>query len=213
MKVKVLFILAFFASAVVLPAPALNAQDKDVASKPADAQAQPSVTPPPVTAAAPSDTYVVGPSDVLTITVWKEATLSGSLLVRPDGMVTVPLLGDVQASGLTPLALGDQIATKLKKYILDPKVSVVVTAINSKKIFLLGEFSKKGSIDMTPGMTLLQAIAGAGGFTEYANVKKVYILRDEAGKRVRIPVQYKEALKGNSELDLVLKPGDTIVAP
>jgi polysaccharide export outer membrane protein len=214
MKLRVLFILAFFASALVLPVPALNAQDKDAAAgKPADAPALPSVAPPPVAAAAPTDTYIIGASDVLNVTVWKEATLSGSLLVRPDGMITVPLLGDVQASGLTPLALGDQIATKLKKYIQDPKVSVVVTAIHSKVIFLLGEFAKKGSVEMTPGMTLLQAIANAGGFSEFANVKKAYILRDEGGKRVRIPVQYKEALKGNSELDLVLKPGDTIVAP
>jgi len=208
MKLRVLVILAFFASALVL-----NAQDKDAAGKPADAPAQPSVAPSPVAAAAPSDTYVIGPSDVLTVAVWKEATMSGSLLVRPDGMISMPLLGDVQASGLTPLALGDQIATKLKKYIQDPKVSIVVTAINSKKIFLLGEFSKKGAVEMTPGMTLLQAVASAGGFTEFANVKKVYLLRDEGGKRVRIPVHYKEALKGNGELDLVLKPGDTIVAP
>ena len=207
MKLKVLFILAFFASALVL-----NAQDKDAASKPTDAPAQPSVAP-PVTAAAPPDTYVIGASDVLSVSVWKEPALSGSLLVRPDGMITMPLLGDVQASGLTPLGLGDQIATKLKKYIQDPKVDVVITAINSKKIFLVGEFAKKGSVEMTPGMTLLQAIAGAGGFSDFANVKKVYILRDEGGKRVKIPVRYKEALKGNSEFDLVLKPGDTLVAP
>jgi polysaccharide export outer membrane protein len=208
MKLKVLFILAFFASALVL-----NAQDKDAAGKPADAPAQPSVTLSPVAAAAPADTYIIGASDVLSISVWKEPAVSGSLLVRPDGMISMPLLGDVQASGLTPLALGDQIATKLRKYIQDPKVDVVITAINSRKIFLLGEFTKKGSVEMTPGMTLLQAIASAGGFSEFANVKKVYILRDEGGKRVRIPVQYKAALKGNSELDLVLKPGDTIVAP
>jgi polysaccharide export outer membrane protein len=208
MKLRVFFILAFLAPTLVL-----NAQDKDAAGKPADAPAQPTVALPAVTAAAPADTYIIGPSDVLTVSVWKEATMSGSLLVRPDGMISMPLLGDVQASGLTPLELGDQIAVKLKKYIQDPKVNVVITAINSKKVFLLGEFSKKGSIEMTPGMTLLQAIASAGGFTEFANQKKVYILRDEGGKRVRIPVQYKEALKGNSELDLVLKPGDTIVAP
>ena len=207
MKLRVLFILAFFASALVL-----NAQDKDAASKPTDAPAQPSVAP-PVTAAAPPDTYVIGASDVLSVSVWKEPALSGSLLVRPDGMITMPLLGDVQASGLTPLGLGDQIAAKLKKYIQDPKVDVVITAINSKKIFLVGEFAKKGSVEMTPGMTLLQAIAGAGGFSDFANVKKVYILRDEGGKRVKIPVRYKEALKGNSEFDLVLKPGDTLVAP
>ena len=208
MKLRVRFILAFLAPALVL-----NAQDKDSAGKPAEAPEQSSVAPPPLAAAAPADTYIIGPSDVLTVSVWKETTMSGSLLVRPDGMISMPLLGDVQASGLTPLALGDQIATKLKKYIQDPKVNVVITAINSKKIFLMGEFSKKGSIEMTPGMTLLQAIASAGGFTDFANLKKVYILRDEGGKRVRIPVQYKEALKGNSELDLVLKPGDTIVAP
>jgi polysaccharide export outer membrane protein len=213
MKLRVLFILAFLGVALVLPVPALNAQDKDAAGKPAAVPEQPSLAPPPPAAAAPSDSYVIGASDVISITVWKEATLSGSLLVRPDGMITVPLLGDVQASGLTPLVLGDQIAAKLKKYIQDPKVSVVVTAIHSKVIFLLGEFSKKGSIEMTPGMTLLQAIASASGFSDFANVKKVYILRDEGGKRLRIPVHYKEALKGNSEFDLVLKPGDTIVAP
>jgi polysaccharide export outer membrane protein len=156
-------------------------------------------------AGAASDSYVIGASDVLTITVWKEPTLSGSLLVRPDGMVSVPLLGDVQASGMTPLQLADQISTKLKKYIQDPNVSVVLTQINSKKVYLLGEVAKKGPMEMTPGMTLLEAISSAGGLTDYANTKKMYILRDDAGKHEKIPVHYKEALKGNSELNLVLK--------
>jgi len=109
--------------------------------------------------------------------------------------------------------LADQIAAKLKKYVQAPNVSVVVGAIHSKVVYLLGEVGKRGPVEMTSGMTLLDAIASAGGLTEYANTKKIYILRDEAGKHERIPVHYKEALKGNSELNLVLEPGDTIVVP
>jgi polysaccharide export outer membrane protein len=109
--------------------------------------------------------------------------------------------------------LAYQIAVKLKKFIQDPNVSVVLTQINSKKVYLLGEVGKKGPMEMTPGMTLLEAIASAGGLTDYANTKKIYILRDDAGKHEKIPVHYKEALKGDSELNLVLKSGDTIVVP
>jgi polysaccharide export outer membrane protein len=167
-------------------------------------------TPAAVTA---SETYVIGPSDVLTVTVWKEPTLSGPILVRPDGMITMPLLGDVQASGLTPLRLADQIASRLKKYFQAPNVSVVVGEIHSKVIYLLGEVGKKGPIEMTPGMTLLNAIASAGGLTDYANTKKIYILRGETGKQDKIPVRYKDALRGESEFNLVLQPGDTIVVP
>jgi len=207
MKTRNLLIVAFF-----VPTLFCNAQDKEPAGKPAQVAA-PAPAGLASAAGAASDSYVIGASDVLTITVWKEPTLSGSLLVRPDGMVSVPLLGDVQASGMTPLQLADQISTKLKKYIQDPNVSVVLTQINSKKIYLLGEVAKKGPMEMTPGMTLLEAISSAGGLTDYANTKKMYILRDDAGKHEKIPVHYKEALKGNSELNLVLKSGDTIVVP
>ena len=181
-----------------------NGQANDKASRPADSTA------PAVTA---SDSYVIGASDVLVITVWKEPTLSGTILVRPDGMISLALLGDVQASGLTPLQLAEQISTKLKKYIQDPNVSVVVNQIHSKVIYLLGEVVKRGPVEMTPGMTVLQAIASGGGLTDFANKKKIYILRNDSGSQQRIPVNYKEALKGNSESDLVLKPGDTIVIP
>jgi polysaccharide export outer membrane protein len=145
--------------------------------------------------------------------VWKEPTLSGSLLVRPDGMISLPLLGDVQASGMTPLQLADAIEGKLKKFIQDPKVSVVLTQIHSKIIYLLGEVGKKGPVEMTPGMTLLEAISSAGGLTDFANTKKIYILRTEAGAHQKILVHYKEALKGDTNLNLVLEPGDTIVVP
>lgn len=166
-----------------------------------------------VPAKAHIDGYVIGATDVLTITVWKEPTLSGSLLVRPDGMVSLPLLGDVQAAGMTPEQLGDQISVKLKKFIQDPLVSVVLTQINSKKVYLLGEVAKRGPVDMTPGMTLLEAISSAGGLTDYANSKKMYVLRDEGGVHQKIPVRYKDALKGNTAVNLPLKPGDTIVVP
>jgi polysaccharide biosynthesis/export protein len=164
-------------------------------------------------ASAVSDTYVIGPTDVLTVSVWKETTLTGTYLVRPDGMISMPLLGDIQASGLTALQLTDQIAAKLKKFVQDPTVTVILTGINSKKIYMLGEIGRKGPIEMTPGMTLLQAIATAGGFSDFANVRKVYILRNEGGVQQKIPVRYKQALKGDSSRNLVLKPGDTIVVP
>ena len=210
MKSGTLLILTFFVPALLCPA-----QDTTVAGKPV-ATAVPVPAPAVAPVAVPAkaeDTYTIGETDVLSVTVWKEATLSGSLLVRPDGKVSMPLLGDVQASGLTPLQLADKIATDLKKYIQDPKVSVVLTGINSKKVYLLGEVGKRGPIEMTSGMTLLQAIGSAGGLTDNANAKKIYLLRVEAGKQQKIAVHYKEALRGDSTFNLVLKSGDTIVVP
>lgn len=191
-------------------------QDKNagkVAPLTAPIPTAPSAAQPAMAAGAAADTYVIGASDVLTVTVWKEPTLSGTLLVRPDGMISLSLLGDIQASGLTPLQLADQITSKLKKFMQDPNVSVVVSQIHSKVIYLLGEIEKKGPIEMTPGMTLLEAIGSAGGLTDYANTRKIYILRNEAGTHQKIPVNYKEALKGDTTLNLALKPGDTIVVP
>ena len=188
---------------------------------PVDQSAQPAQTPTPVRSAqAPAatgqatvDSYVIGAADILAITVWKEPTLSGTILVRPDGMISLSLLGDVQASGLTPTQLADQISTKLKKYIQDPNVSVVVSQIHSKVVYMLGEVTKKGPVEMTQGMTLLEAISSAGGLTDYANQRKIYILRNDSGSQQRIPVHYKQALKGDGTLNLPLKPGDTIVVP
>lgn len=168
---------------------------------------------PAAVAVTTADSYVIGPSDVLAITVWKEPTLSGSILVRPDGMISLALLGDIQASGMTPLQLSDQITTKLRKYIQDPNVSVVINQIHSKVVYLLGEVVKRGPVEMTPGMTLLEAIASAGGLTDFANQRKLYILRSDSGTQQRIPVNYKQALKTGGALNLVLRPGDTIVVP
>ncbi len=196
---------------------------KDAAQTPPAATATTPATPaapaatapatPATTAATEADGYVIGASDVLTITVWKEPTLSGTLLVRPDGMISLSLLGDVQASGLTPLQLSDQISSKLKKFIQDPNVSVVITQIHSKVVYLLGEVVKRGPVEMAPGMTLLEAISSGGGLTDFANTKKIYILRGEGGLQLKIPVNYKGALKGDATLNVILKPGDTIVVP
>lgn len=202
----------FLILAVLISGSFAIGQPKEGKGKAAQAPAQD----PPAAAAevvtAPEG-YRIGPSDVLTITVWKEPSLSGSLLVRPDGMVSIALLGDVHAAGLTPLQLSDQISTKLRRYIQDPNVSVVITQIHSKVVYLLGEVVKRGPVEMTPGMTLLEAIASAGGLTDYANTRKIYILRNASGSQLRIPVHYKEALKGDGTLNLAMQPGDTIVVP
>jgi polysaccharide export outer membrane protein len=128
-------------------------------------------------------------------------------------MISMPLLGDVMAAGKTTLQLADEITVKLKKYIQDPNVTVVLGQVNSKIVYLLGEVAKPGPIGMTPGMTFLQAIATAGGLTQFANSKKIYILRNDGEKHQKIPVQYKRALRGDSSRNLDLNPGDTIVVP
>lgn len=174
------------------------------ASTPLDAATTPATSP---------DSYVIGATDVLNVTVWKETGLSGEFLVRPDGMISIPLIGDLRASGSTPHQLARDIEGRLKKFIQSPNVTVEIKQIHSKVVYLLGEVSRKGPIDLSPGMTLLQAISSAGGLTDYANAKKIYILRTSSGKQEKIPVRYKEALKGVGALNLVLQPGDTIVVP
>lgn len=169
---------------------------------------------PDPTANAPAgtdkDKYIIEPSDTLTVSVWRQPTLSGALLVRPDGKISMPLLGDIQASGTTPMQLASQISNKLQKFVRDPDVSVVVTGLHKSFVYVLGEVGKKGPVQMEPGMTLLQAISSAGGLTDFAKKNKIYILREQGQ---RIPVTYKKALKGDAAYNLALLPGDTIVVP
>ncbi|HEY3704762.1 MAG TPA: polysaccharide biosynthesis/export family protein [Terracidiphilus sp.] len=168
---------------------------------------------PPDSGTASNGAYTIGPADVLTVMVLREASLSGNLLVRPDGMISMPLLGDVKAAGANPRELANDIAERLKKYIQDPNVTVVVSQINSRKAYLIGEVNKVGPVDITNGMTLLEAISSAGGLTQYANVRKIYVLRKQSAKDLRIPIQYKQALKGDRASNVVVQPGDTIVVP
>jgi polysaccharide biosynthesis/export protein len=161
---------------------------------------------------SPSD-YVIGADDMLHISVWKEPDLSETLPVRPDGKISMPLLGDVDAAGMSPTNLGNSIRDKLKKYIADPRVTVVVTAMNSQRVFVTGEVNKPGSMTLLPHMTVLQALA-TSGFTQFANLKGIYLLRNQNGRQVRFPFNYKDVVKGNHpEQNIPLKPGDTIVVP
>ena len=165
----------------------------------------------PASVAGPD--YVIGANDTLHISVWKEPDLTESLPVRPDGKISLPLLNDVVAAGLTPTKLAESITTRLKKYIADPRVTVVVTAMNSQKVYILGEVLHPGSLPLQPNMSVLQALASAG-FTQFANTKGIYILRSDNGKQQKIPVHYKELIKGEAVNQIViLKPGDTIVVP
>lgn len=157
--------------------------------------------------------YVIGPEDVLHVAVWKEADLTATLPVRPDGKISLPLLNDVQAAGMTPMQLADSLTEKLKKYVASPRVTVVVTQINSKRIYMAGEVSHTGAMPMLPNMTVLQALSSAG-LTQFANTKKIYVLRTENGKQQKMPVNYRKLLKGEDiDRNYVLQPGDTIVVP
>jgi polysaccharide biosynthesis/export protein len=170
----------------------------------------------PVNAAPTSQAgpeYVIGPEDGLHIAVWKEADLTATLPVRPDGKISLPLLNDVQASGLTPQQLADSVTEKLKKYIADPRVTVVVTQINSKRIYMVGEVLHSGAMPMLPNMTVLQALSSAG-LNQFANTKRIYVLRNENGKQQKLPVNYRKLVKGEQiEQNYALQPGDTIVVP
>ena len=160
----------------------------------------------------PND-YVIGADDTLRISVWKEPDMNATLPVRPDGKISLPLLNDIPASGLTPMDLAASITERLKKYIADPRVTVVVVAMNSRRIFVTGEVSHPGAMTLLPNMTVLQALASAG-FTQFANPKKIYLLRTQNGKQVKIPFNYKEVVKGDHpEQNIMLKPGDTLVVP
>ena len=169
------------------------------------------------TAPTPATTdpaYVIGAEDVLDISVWKEPDVSRVVPVRPDGRISLPLINDVQAAGLSPQQLAGTLTERLRKYFNEPQVTVIVTAINSQRVFVVGEVLRAGAFPMLPGMTVLQALSSAGGFTTFADVKKIHVVRLQNGKHVELPFNYRDVLKGdNPEQNIKLEPGDTIVVP
>jgi|SRR5579859_404373 len=169
----------------------------------------------PATHNTPNDpAYRIGPQDVLKIDVWKEDQLTRTVPVRPDGKITLPLVNDIQAVGLTPMELAGVITEELKKYITAPQVSVSVTEINSRRIYVTGEVLKAGAYALLPNMTVLQALSSSGGFTQFARIKNIYVLRTENGKQTKVPFNYKEAVSGkNPGENIELLPGDVIVVP
>ena len=179
-------------------------------------------SPPPVTApkispeAGPlslSPNYVIGADDSLKIEVWKEPQLSTTIAVRPDGKISLPLINDIMAAGFTPMQLADDITTRLTKFVTDPVVSVSVLSVNSKHVYMIGNVGRVGPLPISPGMTILQAIASAGGLTQYANGKHIYIFRGDPSKPQKILFDYTKALKKGDMQGVTLVPGDTIVVP
>lgn len=163
----------------------------------------------------PQNEYVIGPDDVLAINVWKEPEVSRTLPVRPDGNISLPLVGDLMASGRTPAQLQKEIKKHFVEYLSDPEVTVLVQEAKSHKFNIVGEVGKPGSYVMNTPMTVLDAIALAGGLREFARATKIYVLRVQAdGLRVRLPFNYKQVIKGNDlQDDVQLQPRDTIVVP
>jgi polysaccharide export outer membrane protein len=158
--------------------------------------------------------YKIGPQDLLRVDVWKEPEISRTIPVRPDGKISLPLLNDVQAAGLTSMELAGVIREGLTKFITSPQVTVTVTEINSRRVYCTGEVLKPGALALLPNMTALQAISSCGGFTQFAKLKGIYILRVEGGKQVQHPFNYKDVVKGKKPEDnILLQPGDVIVVP
>src|SRR5580700_2110728 len=158
--------------------------------------------------------YRIGAQDVLQIDVWKEPEITRTIPVRPDGKISLPLLNDVQAAGLTAMQLAGVIREGLTKYLTNPQVTVTVTMINSRRVFLTGEVSRTGALTLLPNMTVLQALSAAGGFTPFARMKDIYILRVENGRQVKYPFHYKDVVKGkHQEENILLQPNDVIVVP
>jgi polysaccharide export outer membrane protein len=158
--------------------------------------------------------YKIGAQDVLRIDVWKEEQLTRTVSVRPDGKISIPLLNDVQAVGLTSMQLAGVIVGELKKYMNNPQVTVTIAEINSRRIYVTGEVSRPGNFPLLPNMTVLQALSSGGSFTQFARSKKIYVLRNEGGKQTTIPFNYREAISGkHPEQNVLLRSGDIIVVP
>lgn len=175
----------------------------------------PAVVAPPAAddAPLPAD-YVIGPADVLGVVFWREPELSGDVTVRPDGRISLPVIGEISASGLHPEALRKVIRTEAEKYVADPNVQVVVRAINSRKVFVTGRVTEPGAHSLTAPLTVMQALALAGGLTEYANAKEIRIIRTVNGQSQTFKFNYKDVARGKAlEQNIQLQPGDTVVVP
>jgi polysaccharide export outer membrane protein len=161
-----------------------------------------------------SNGYIIGPEDVLEISVWKNKDLSRTVPVRPDGRVSLPLLNDIQAAGLTPTELADTLTDKLKEYITVPQVSVIVTEVHSVEISIIGEVSSPGRYELRGRITVLDALALAGKFNDFAARSRIFILRTEGTATKRIPFNYDKVIaNGGGAENILLQPNDIIVVP
>jgi polysaccharide biosynthesis/export protein len=210
MRIKILILLA--ASLMVIGTDA--GSERSTTQDKKEAKDAKGLTTAAAAQGAAEPAYKIGPQDVLKIDVWREDQLTRTVPVRPDGMISLPLLNDVQAAGLTAIQLASNITEGLKKYINNPQVTVTVTEINSRRVYVTGEVARAGAYPLLPHMTVLQALSSCGGFTQFARVKSIHVLRTENGKQVKLPFNYKEAVSGkNPQQDIELQPGDVIVVP
>jgi polysaccharide export outer membrane protein len=168
---------------------------------------------PPAEVTPPAD-YVIGPQDVLGVVFWREPELSGDTTVRPDGRISLPVIGDMMAAGLTPDALQKAIVAAASKYITGANVAVVVRTINSRKVFVTGRVTTPGAHPLVGPLTVLQALALSGGLQEYANAKSISIIRTEGGRVQTFKFNYRDVVRGkNLEQNILLRPGDTVLVP
>jgi polysaccharide export outer membrane protein len=171
-----------------------------------------SAPPPTPKDTAALDDYRIGPEDVLAISVWKNEAMSRVVPVRPDGMVSLPLLDDVRAAGLTPMQLREHIAQKLTEFVPSPAVSVIVNDVRSFKVAVIGEVLRPARYDLKSRTTLLDVLALAGGFNQFASRTRLVVLRTEGAKQTRVPVNYNRVINGEEE-NPALKPGDIVIVP
>jgi polysaccharide export outer membrane protein len=158
--------------------------------------------------------YVIGPDDVLTVVYWRDKEMTTDAVVRPDGKISLPLLNEVQAAGLTPSELREHLTDESKRFIEDPNVTVVVKQINSRKVFVLGEVGRPGPHPLTAPTTVLQLLAAVGGLKEYADSKKIVVIREANGRQTTFRFNYKDVITGkNLRQNIELMPGDTIIVP
>jgi polysaccharide export outer membrane protein len=191
--------------------PDKSAKDKDEKQSPVKPAKPESL---PTSALTPEQrfTYIIGVEDELQISVWREPELSTAVVVRPDGMITLPLINDVKAVGLKTEELQNVLMDKLKNFVNEPQVTVIVRSIRSRKVYLVGEVGHQGTYPLNGDMTALELLAAAGGVGPFAKADSIYILRDQNGKKFRIPFHYKKAVAGKSE-NVTLQPGDVVVVP
>jgi len=187
---------------------------KDIKSESAKALTAGDIASQPAKKAADDPNYSIAPEDVLTIDVWKEPEISRTVPVRRDGKISLPLLNDLQAAGLTPTQLSVEIVERLRATIVHPQVTVIVAQMSSLRVYILGQVTRAGAYPLVPDMTVMQALSIAGGFTPFANLKKIYVMRSENGVSHIFPMNYKEVIRGRkTQQNIPLKPGDTIVVP
>jgi polysaccharide export outer membrane protein len=208
--VKRFFPSLYVAAALLLGAAASASAQASNGSTPTPRPAAPAA----VQGVVVSSDYVIGPEDVLGVLFWREQEMSGDVAVRPDGKITLPLIGDMDAAGRKPEALKNEIQKAAEKYLADANVTIVVRQLNSRKVFITGQVATPGAHPLSGPRTVMQLIALAGGLTEYADSEHITVMREENGTTKSFKFNYKDVAKGKKlEQNIALRPGDTVVVP